>query len=73
MANAIVTNVLGFTTHNRSKIYLTKQKKEFSMVNGRSLLDHVSPRQRKATPFSYRWLKFKTGFLGLVLLRGNVQ
>lgn len=70
MATAILTNVPRFTSANRSKINLATQKKEFSMVKNRPMLDIVKPKERMSIPFSYKWLKFKTGFFGLVLRKG---
>lgn len=70
MSTAIVTNDTRFTKEKRGKINLATQKKEFSMVRNRSLLDAVTAKQRLSTPFSYTWLKFKTGFFGLTLLKG---
>lgn len=65
MATAILTNVLGFTNLKRSKIHLATKKKEFSMVNTRSVFDCVSAKERMRIPFSYKWLKFKTKYFGL--------
>lgn len=70
MSTAILTTNLGLTNRERSKIKLAIRKKELSMVRNRSLLDVVTAKQRMKVPFSYSWLKFKTGFFGLVLQKG---
>ena len=68
MANAIVIHSLVLKKEDRSKIKLAMKKQEVSM--DKKLLDYVTPKQRMKIPFAYKWLKFKTGFLGLVLARG---
>lgn len=70
MRTAIVTNAPRFTSVKRSKINLAKQKKEFSMVKYRPMLDIVTAKERLSIPFAYRWLRFKTAILAKVLLRG---
>lgn len=72
MANAIVLQSFVFKKENRSKINLAKQKQEVSMVR-RSMLDAVTAQERLTVPFRFKWLKFKTGFFGLVLKRGVTQ
>jgi hypothetical protein len=63
---------LAILVNERSKINLALKKKEFSMVIKRSLLDAVTAKERLKVPFRYLWLKFKTGFFGLTLLKGDV-
>lgn len=67
MRTAILTNASRFTSGKRSKISLASQKKEFSMVNKRSMLDVVTAKQRLSVPFKYRLLCLKNAILGLIL------
>ena len=69
MGKAIVLQSNVFIKPKRSKIKLAQKKQEVSMVK-RSLLDVVTATERLKIPFSYKWLKFKTGFLGLILKKG---
>lgn len=69
MATMILTNVF---KEKKSKIKLIARKKEFSMVRHNPIIDCVSARQRMRVPFRYRWLKFKTGFFGLVIKKGGL-
>jgi len=71
MSNAIVIQSFVFKKEKRSKINLATQKQEVSMIR-RSMLDAVTAKQRMSIPFSYTWLKFKTGFFGLTLKRGVI-
>ena len=74
MATAILTNDVGLKKGFRSKIKRLNEKKEFSMKKRKgSTSDIVSAKERLSTPFRYKWLKFKTGFFGLVLQRGVIH
>lgn len=71
MATAILTNELGLTKYFSATIEVPRRKREFSMMKRSPIIiDAVSAKERLKTPFSYKWLKFKTGFFGLVLMRG---
>ena len=70
MANAIVANEWSFTKKKRSKLSLASKKQEVSPMVRRSLLDVVTSKERLSIPFKFRWLKFKTGFFGLVIRKG---
>lgn len=72
MANAIITIDRSFTSENRSKIQLVPQNKEIFMAWSQ-LRDVVTAKERLRTPFAFRWLKFKTGFFGRVLKKGDVR
>lgn len=65
MANAIILSQTG-------KIKVAHILKELPMARSH-MFDHVRPEQRLSIPFRFRWLKFKTGFFGLVLKKGGVQ
>lgn len=75
MATFILTNRRGIT--NLFKTDRLLRKKEFSMMRMIRKkpfgTDIVSSKQRLSIPFSYKWLKLKTGFFGLVLARGIIK
>jgi hypothetical protein len=70
MSARIVTKKVSVAKRERSKIKLANQKKELSMVRNKPLLDVVTAKKRMKVPFSFKWLKFKVGFFGLVLQKG---
>ena len=66
MATAILTNEVRLTKRFRDTIESPIRKKEFSMINRRRLsIDAISAKERLSVPFSYKWLKFETYFLGI--------
>lgn len=67
MANLIIANDWSFTKRKGSKIGLANQKQEVSIMVRRSLLDTITPAQRLAIPFKYRWLKFKMVIFGSLI------
>jgi hypothetical protein len=66
MAIAILTNEVRLTKRFSDTIVVPIKKKEFSIMKlSRVPRDAVSAKERLSVPFSYKWLKFKTYFLGI--------
>jgi hypothetical protein len=74
MINAILTKDIRLSKPFNARIEFILRKKEFCMLKNLSpILDIISAKERLRIPFSYKWLKFKVGFFGLVLHRGVIK
>ncbi len=69
----ILTQEAGLTKYFRATIDIPYMKKEFPMMKLIKMnFDTVSSKERLKTPFSYKWLKFKTNLLSFTLKRGMI-